>query len=81
MSVFDQLQKSQRAQLPDKAELQKYAGQLQSNPAEFLQNLGFNVPNNIDLRNPNAIISHLMKSNQIGGGLLGKAQQLMGLLK
>lgn len=81
MSIFNSLGNSQKTQMPSKAELQKYAGQLQSNPAEFLRNMGFNLPNDLNLNDPNAIISHLMQTHQIGGGLLGKAQQLMNLLK
>lgn len=80
MSIFDQLRNS-RAQMPNMADLQKYAGQLQNDPVGFLRNMGFNLPNNVDLSNPNAIISHLMQTSQINGGLLGKAQQLMNLLK
>ena len=78
MSIFNSLGNSQ---MPSRQELQRYAGQLQSNPMEFLRNLGFNLPNNLDLNNPNAIISHLMQTNQINGGLLGKAQQLMSMFK
>lgn len=81
MSLFNSLGNSGQSQMPSREELQKYAGQLQNDPASFLSNLGFNLPNNLDLSNPNAIIGHLMQTNQINGGLLGKAQQLMSLFR
>ncbi len=37
--------------------------ELRSNPIQFLQRAGYNVPSN--LTDPNAIIQHLMKSGQI----------------
>lgn len=80
MSVFNELQKSQKG-LPDRNEMSRLVGQLQSNPAGFLRSMGYNVPDGIDFSNPNSIISHLMQSNQINGGLLGKAQSLLGLFR
>lgn len=79
MSLFDRLGngKPVKSGMPDKNEMQKMVRQLQANPVGFLQEMGYNVPNN--LNNPNDIISFLMQSNQINGGLLSKAQQLLKL--
>lgn len=77
MSLFDQLNAGSRNSLPDKQQMANLVSQLQSNPTAFLQQMGYNVPSN--LNNPNAIINHLMSSNQINGGLLAKAQQLLSL--
>lgn len=78
MSIFDQLGNRQ-SNVPDKNQMANMVNQLRSNPASFLQQMGYNIPANINLNDPNTIISHLMKSNQINGGLLSKAQQLLGL--
>ena len=77
MSIFDQLGKTSTNSLPDKNELARLVQQLQSNPTGFIQKMGFNIPNN--LNNPNDILGFLMQSNQVNGGLLSKAQQLLKL--
>lgn len=82
MSIFDNLGQSRsQSQMPDKAQMQQLAGQLQSDPVGFLQKMGYNIPNGLDVRNPNTIINYLMQSRQVNGGLLGMAQQLMGMFK
>lgn len=47
------------------ANLFQMATNLQNNPAAFLSRVGANVPQNIDLNNPNAIIQHLMSTGQV----------------
>lgn len=42
--------------------------QLKNDPEQFLKNRGFNVPNNIDLKNPRSIIDGLIQSGQINIG-------------
>lgn len=80
MSLFDQLGQGRGgASMPDKNEMNKMLQQLQANPVGFLQQAGFNVPNNINLNNPNAILGYLMKSGIANGGMLSKAQQLLSL--
>ena len=83
MSIFDNLGKGkpQQNNFPDKAQMQQLASQLQGDPVGFLQKMGYNIPAGLDVRNPNAIINYLMQSKQINGGLLGMAQQLMGMFK
>lgn len=81
MSLFDSLGSGNKPQMPDRAQMQQAASQLQNDPVGFLKNMGFNVPNGLDVRNPNTIINYLIQSKQVNGGLLGMAQQLMGMFK
>lgn len=81
MSIFDSLGNSPQAGMPTRNQMNDLANQLRSDPVGFLQKMGYNVPNGLDVRNPNTIISYLMQSKQVNGGLLGMAQQLMGMLK
>lgn len=53
--------------------------QLKSNPIQFLQRAGFNVPNN--LNDPNAIIQHLMNSGQISQQRYEQARQMAAQFK
>lgn len=48
--------------------------QLKTNPIQFLQRAGFNVPNNIT--SPNDIIQHLMNSGQITQQNYERARQM-----
>lgn len=57
MSLFQSLGQGQ----PQQQTLQ----QLKANPAEFLKQHGFNIPQGVDMRNPQAIINSLMQSGQI----------------
>lgn len=79
MSLFDQLGKS--PQTLNKNQLAQMANQLQQNPFQFLQAVGYNIPNNINLKDPNSIINFLVQSRQINGGLISVAQQLLNNLK
>ncbi len=79
MSLFDQLGKS--PQTLNKNQLAQMANQLQQNPLQFLQAVGYNIPNNINLKDPNSIINFLIQSRQVNGGLVSVAQQLLNNLK
>ncbi len=79
MSLFDQLGKN--PQTLNKNQLAQMANQLQQNPLQFLQAVGYNIPNNINLKDPNSIINFLVQSRQINGGLISVAQQLFNNLK
>ena len=81
MSLFDSLGSGNRPQMPDRAQIQQVANQLQNDPVGFLSNMGFNIPGGLDLRNPNTIINYLVQSRQVNGGLLEMAQQLMRMFK
>lgn len=61
MSLFQSLgQGRQQPQNPT-----QMLQQLKSDPAEFLKQQGFNIPQGVDMRNPQAIINSLMQSGQI----------------
>ena len=50
---------------------------LQSNPKEFLQKAGMNVPDEM-MNDPQAIVTHLVNTNQIGGNML---QRIMPMIR
>lgn len=50
--------------------------QLKSNPVDFLMKQKFNLPNNIDTRNPQAIINHLVQSGQISQEQMNRAYNM-----
>lgn len=81
MSLFNQLgnQQQQFNNIPDKNQMANLVNQLRANPVEFLSQMGYNIPSN--LNDPNAILSHLMQSRQVNGGLLSQAQKLLSLFK
>ena len=56
--------------------VQEALRKLQSNPKEFIQRAGMNVPEEI-LNNPQAIVMHLINTNQVGGPIL---QRIMPMI-
>ena len=56
--------------------VQEALRKLQSNPREFIQRAGMNVPEEI-LNNPQAIVMHLINTNQVGGPIL---QRIMPMI-
>lgn len=50
---------------------------LKSDPAAFIRQKGFNLPDGVDVRNPQSIINALMQSGQISGNKYQKAMQMM----
>lgn len=50
--------------------------QLKSNPMQFLMQRKFNLPQNIDTRNPQAIINHLVQSGQISQEQMNRAYNM-----
>ena len=57
--------------------MQEALQKLQSNPKEFLQRAGLNVPEEM-LNNPQAMVMHLINTNQIGGPML---QRIMPMIR
>lgn len=55
-------------------------GRLRQNPVQFLMERKFNIPANVS-SDPNAIIQHLLKTNQISQDQINKAYQMMGQFK
>ena len=50
--------------------------QLRSNPLQFLAQRKFNLPQNIDANNPQAIVNHLVQSGQVPQEMYNRAQQM-----
>ena len=50
--------------------------QLQSNPKEFLQKAGMNVPDEM-MNDPQAIVMHLINTNQVGGPMLQRVMPMI----
>ena len=56
--------------------MQEQLKQLQSNPREFIQRAGLNVPEEM-LNNPKQMVMHLINTNQVGGGRLQQIMQMV----
>ena len=67
--MFDALGKQNQQQTGQQA-LQE----IKSNPAAYLQKMGYRLPQGVDTRNPQSIINGLVNTGQIGNG---RVQQLM----
>lgn len=48
---------------------------LRSNPKDILSSR-FNIPSNIDINNPNAIVQHLLNTGQISQNQVNNAMQM-----
>ena len=57
--------------------MQEALRKLQSNPKEFLQRAGMNVPEEM-LNDPQAIVMHLINTNQVGGQMM---QRIMPMIR
>lgn len=56
--------------------MQEMLQKLQSDPREFFKNAGVNVPEEL-MNNPQAIVMHLIRTNQVGGPAL---QRIMPMI-
>jgi len=76
MSFFDShmQQPQQGQQIP--ADMRQALSGIKSNPASFLQNRGFNIPNG--MTDPKQITQHLLQTGQIGGGKLQQVMRMLG---
>lgn len=52
--------------------------EIKSNPAAYLKKMGYNLPQGVDTRNPQSIISGLVQTGQIGNG---RVQQIMKMFR
>lgn len=50
--------------------------QLKANPVQFLIRRQFNIPQNISLNDPNAILNYLVSSGQISQNQINNAYQM-----
>ena len=57
--------------------MQEALMRLQSDPRSFLQQAGMNVPEEL-MNNPQAIVKHLINTNQVGGQML---QRIMPMIQ
>ena len=57
--------------------MQEALRRLQSDPRSFLQQAGMNVPEEL-MNNPQAIVRHLINTNQVGGQML---QRIMPMIQ
>ena len=57
--------------------MQEALRQLQSNTEEFIKRMGVNVPAEI-MNNPQAMVMHLINTNQVGGPML---QRIMPMIR
>lgn len=70
--MFDAL--GQRPQQNQQQTGQQALQEIKSNPAAYLQKMGYRLPQGVDTRNPQSIINGLVNTGQIGNG---RVQQLM----
>ena len=56
--------------------MQEALQRIQRNPAEFLKNAGVNVPPEI-MNDPQAIVMHLINTNQVGGQMLQRVMPMI----
>ena len=75
MSLFEQLKNGQQNQQNPAQVLQ----QIKNNPAEFLKQAGFTVPEGVN--NPQQIITHLLQSGQVQQSRYAQVMQMMAQFK
>ena len=56
-------------------------GQLKANPMQFLMQRKLNLPQNINMNDPQAILNHLIQSGQINQQQINQAYQIMQSFK
>lgn len=59
--------------------MQEALSQLQSNPAEFIRQAGYNVPNEL-ANNPQAAAMHIIQSGQAKGPVMQRIQPMLNML-
>lgn len=53
-------------------------GQLKANPLQFLMQRRMNLPQGINMNDPQAILNHLMQTGQISQQQINNAYQMLG---
>ena len=56
-------------------------GQLKANPMQFLMQRKLNIPQSINMNDPQAILNHLIQSGQINQQQINQAYQIMQSFK
>lgn len=57
---------------------QQLVQQLKKDPASFIKSRGFNIPQGVDVHNPQSIINGLLQSGQIGNDRFRMVMQMLG---
>lgn len=57
---------------------QQLVQQLKNDPASFMKSRGFNIPQGVDVHNPQSIINGLIQSGQIGNDRFRMVMQMLG---
>ena len=53
-------------------------GQLKANPLQFLVQRKMNIPQGIDMSNPQEILNHLVQTGQVSQQQINNAYQMIG---
>ena len=53
--------------------------QLKNNPQQFVQQAGWNIPQEI-MGNPQAMVMHLIQTNQVGGAAVQRILPMMKMM-
>lgn len=56
-------------------------GQLKANPMQFLMQRRMNLPQGINVNDPQAILNHLVQTGQVSQQQINNAYQMMGQFK
>ena len=56
-------------------------GQLKANPMQFLMQRKLNLPQSINMNDPQAILNHLIQSGQVNQQQINQAYQIMQSFK
>ena len=75
MSLFDSLGKTPAPSTGGPVNPMQILSQLRSNPVQMLSKAGYNIPENIS-GNPQAIVQHLLNTNQITQQRLNQSQMM-----
>jgi hypothetical protein len=77
MSLFDRLAQQPQEQQGITPEMMRTEmGRIQANPAAYLQQRGFNIPQGMS--DPKQITQYLLQSGQVGGGRLQMIMRMLG---
>ena len=64
----------------DMQDIMNYYNQLKSNPMQLLSRR-FNIPQNLDLSNPNDIIQHLLNTGQVSQSQVNNAMKMKNMFR
>ena len=72
------LYESMKGQSQPQMNFMQMLQRLKSNPAQFMRDRGVNLPDGVDLNNPQSILNGLMQSGQINNSSYQRLMQMMG---